>query len=144
MWKSMKSWVRNRCQKWPCVLFGVTVQENKQCTPVMSFIHWKLPSLLIGPWTMGTHRPLPQISDSLPIIFKLVVFVRESLERVPPNWLQKSLASWYASRLLIKTMFFWILHRLSRDLISIDVFLPCFTILKLSQDIRASANYNLD
>ena len=31
MWKSMKSWVRNRCQKWPCIVFGVTFQENKQC-----------------------------------------------------------------------------------------------------------------
>ena len=31
MWKSMKSWVRNRCRKWPCILFGVTFQENKQC-----------------------------------------------------------------------------------------------------------------
>ena len=31
MWKSLKSWVRNRCQKLPCILFWVTYRENKQC-----------------------------------------------------------------------------------------------------------------
>lgn len=31
MWKSLKSWVRNRCQNWPCILCGVTHRENKQC-----------------------------------------------------------------------------------------------------------------
>ena len=31
MWKSIKSWIRNRCQKWRCILFGITYHENKKC-----------------------------------------------------------------------------------------------------------------
>ena len=31
MWKSIKSWVRNCCQKWPCILFGAIYWKNKQC-----------------------------------------------------------------------------------------------------------------
>ena len=31
MWKSIKSWVRNWCQKWPCILFGAIYREKKQC-----------------------------------------------------------------------------------------------------------------
>ena len=30
MWKSIKSSIRNRCQMWPCILFGATNWENKQ------------------------------------------------------------------------------------------------------------------
>ena len=35
MWKSIKNCVRNRCQKWPCILFGVNYQENKQWTELV-------------------------------------------------------------------------------------------------------------
>ena len=30
MWKSIKNYIRNWCQKWPCILFGAIYQENKQ------------------------------------------------------------------------------------------------------------------
>ena len=29
-WKSIKNWIITRCQKWPCILFGLTYRENKQ------------------------------------------------------------------------------------------------------------------
>ena len=30
MWKSIKNYIRNWCQKWPCILFGAIYRENKQ------------------------------------------------------------------------------------------------------------------
>ena len=35
-WKSIKSWIRNRCQKLPCILFGATYQENKQLYTILA------------------------------------------------------------------------------------------------------------
>ena len=32
MWKNMKRWVRDLCQKRPCILFKVTYQENRGAT----------------------------------------------------------------------------------------------------------------
>ena len=29
MWKNMKRWVRDMCQKRPCILFKVSYQENR-------------------------------------------------------------------------------------------------------------------
>ena len=43
MWKSLKIWVRGRCQKWPCILFGVTNQENKQWDVLTCYL---IPSVL--------------------------------------------------------------------------------------------------
>ena len=36
MWKSIKSWARNRYQKWPCILFGATHGKNKLCGAIPS------------------------------------------------------------------------------------------------------------
>ena len=29
-WKSIKNYIRNWCQRWPCILFGAVYRENKQ------------------------------------------------------------------------------------------------------------------
>ena len=48
IWKSVKSWIRNMRQKWPCIVVAVTYRENKQ---------WVI---LIQSFNTHTFYPLPK------------------------------------------------------------------------------------
>ena len=50
MWKSIKSWVRNWCQKWPCILFGAIYRKNKQCSVTVQCSFCPYLGLLSGCW----------------------------------------------------------------------------------------------
>ena len=45
MWKSIKNCLKNRCQKWPCILFGANYQENKQCHALKQLVWCSLAEL---------------------------------------------------------------------------------------------------